>query len=60
MPPASGPFVAEENGVLVDLLEDLDVALGLDFQDGAALRAKAADLLAVVGDGDVFRSFPVG
>ena len=48
MPQPSGPIVAEQHGVRVDLLEDLEVARRLDLEDGLRARAEPLDLLARV------------
>src|SRR3990167_7372862 len=46
--PAVRPVGAEEDGVGVDFLEDLEVAVGLDLEDRLRLRREARDALAGV------------
>jgi hypothetical protein len=47
--PAVRTVVAEQHGVGVDLLEDLEVALRLNLEDGLRARAELVDLGAGVG-----------
>ena len=58
-PPPVGPVVAEQHGVGVDLLQDLQIAPGLDLEDRAALRAELLDLRAGVGRGQLLGPLPV-
>src|SRR5450759_82422 len=51
--------VAKEHGVGVDLLEDLQVALGLDLQNGLRPRAEALDLRPGVGRAQILGALPV-
>ena len=57
--PAVGAVVAKEDGVRVDLLEDLQVAPRLDLKEGAALGAELPDLRARVGRGELLGALPV-
>ncbi|GBE47242.1 hypothetical protein BMS3Bbin12_00397 [bacterium BMS3Bbin12] len=57
--PAVGAVIAEEHGVGVDLLEDLEVAGRLDLEDGLGARAEALDALAGVGRRQGFGVLPV-
>ena len=57
--PPIRPVVAEQHAVGVDLLENLEVASGLDLQDRPAVRAEPLDLFARVGRRDVLGALPV-
>ena len=57
--PAVGAVVAEEHGVRVDLFKDLQVAGGLDLQEGLGAGAEALDPLVGVGRRQRFGVLPV-
>ena len=57
--PAVGSLVADQHGVGVDLLQDLQVALRLDLENRAALRTELLDLRQGVGRGEVAGALPV-
>ena len=57
--PAAGAVVAEQHRVGVDLLQYLQVAAGLDFEDGAALGTEALHLCARVGGDQAVGVLPV-
>ena len=57
--PAVGAVVAEQDGVGVDLLQELQVALRLDFEQCAALRAELPDLRHGVRRGELLGALPV-
>ncbi|HPL67670.1 MAG TPA: hypothetical protein PLG94_14155, partial [Smithellaceae bacterium] len=57
--PTVRAFVAEEDGVGVDLFHNLQVALGLDFEDRQGPGAEARDLGAAVRGGEGLGVFPI-
>ena len=57
--PAAGAVVAEQHRVGVNLLQYLQVALRLDFEDGAAARAEARYLRARVAGGQLLGALPI-
>ena len=57
--PSIGAVIAKEHGVGVDLLEDLQITVRLDLEDGPAPGAESLDLRAGVGGDEFVGSLPV-
>ena len=57
--PTARPVVTEQHRVGVDFFKDVEVALRLDFEDGAAARAEAGDPGARVAGGELLGALPI-